>query len=820
MAQAVRLAAVVSLALGGIAAIVMFGPDSGPRHPLLNEIVASNASTLSSADGEFSDWIEVHNPTEESFALTGWFLSDSDDDPDRWAFPEVVLAPDEHLVVFASGHDLTDPATELHTDFRIRRSGEPVLLVQPDGQTVADRLPAVALPRDASFGRAPVDRTRTCFFAFPTPGEENARGCFADADLGAPTFSAPSGFSDGPVTLAITAPEDAEIIYTLDGSYPDLATNPDRTLVYDAPLRIEDRSGEPNTISTVDTTVPTDQVAWDAPDPPELEGAVQKATVVRARTPSGAERVATYFVGEHLRRDGLPVLSLALDEEYLFDHDIGLAVAGRTFAEYRASDAFDPELGWGTPANYHERGRDWERPLPDDLRRSVVFEHCGADGTCDYQTRVGVRIHGNYSRSLPQKPLRLYARDEYGGRDLAYPFFADDAPADHRRLLLRNSGSDATELLLVDGYAQSLMRHFAAGTQAYQPAVLFINGEYWGIHNMRERQDRHYLETVYGADADEVVLFGPYLSIRSGVPAGAGPFVDLVERVAAGDPQDPALLARVDAELDRVNFFDFLIAHIYVGNPDWPGNNMRLWREPGGPDPVGEGVRDGRWRWLIFDLDQLGGGRGSYDVDFDAFAHGMRATDDPTVRFGVPLLFHRLMEVEEVRHQFLQRFADHLNTAFSPDHALRRISELEDLLEEEIAHHAARWDTPPSVVRWRNDLTRLRSFMRRRPDAQRRHLRELFDLEGTATVALRTDPEAGSIRVNSLDLVRDTPGVDDPADWEGVYFRGVPVELEAVPAQGYRFVRWRGMPGEDPREPSLEIMLEEDLGLEAVFAPA
>lgn len=805
--------------VAGIIAVVAWDQRQwDPPHPVINEIVASNASTLMSAHGESPDWIELHNPTSQTFDLTGWFLSDDDQDPDRWEFPEVDLAPGEHLVVFASGQDRTDPAAAVHTDFRIERSGEPVLLVEPDGQTVADRFPSVGLPRDASFGRDRQDPARTCYFAFPTPGGPNDRGCFADADLGAPTFSVTSGFFDDPVEVEILAEEDAEIIYTVDGSYPDLAENPDRTLVYDAPLRIEDRSDEPNTISTVDTTVPSDQVEWDASDPPELTEPVQKATVLRARTISSAERVATYFVGSHLRREGLPVLSLALDEEYLFDHDTGISVAGKTFEEYRASPRFDPTFGWSSPANYHQRGRDWERPFPDSLRRSVVFEHCGVTGTCDYQTRVGVRMHGNYSRTLPHKPLRLYAREDYGDRHFSYPFFGDDAPARHRRLLLRNSGTDATGLLLVDGFTQSLMTHFVADTQAYQPAVLFVNGEYWGIHNIRERHDRHYLEEVHGADADDVVLLGPYLSVDAGVPAGAESFVELVERVAAEDPEDAALLARVEAELDLESFFDFLIAHIYVGNPDWPGNNMRLWREPNGPDAIGEGVRDGRWRWMIFDLDQLGAGVGAFDVDYDVFASGLKPTDDPHFRFGVPLLFHRLTENEDIRDRFLQRFADHLNTAFHPDRALQRIDELEDLLADEIRHHAERWDTPRSLFGWRTDLNELRSFMEERPAVQRRHLEELFDLDGTATVAVRTDPDAGSVRVNTLDIVSETPGVDDPSDWEGTYFQGVPVELEAKPSEGYRFVRWRGVPGSDARQARIEVVPDGDVTLQAVFA--
>ena len=813
--QRIQLAGVTIVLAGVIVVIALYADTVGTRQPVISEIATSNASLLADDTGDHPDWIELHNRTDEPVDLGGWFLSDDDAQPDRWEFPEISIPAGDYLVVFASGADRNEPSQELHTDFRLAQSGEPVLLVAPDGQTIVDRLPPTEVPRDASFGRDPSDPSRTCFFAFPTPGEPNVDECFDHPDLGVPTFTAPSGFHPEPFDLEIVADDpDSEIIYTLDGSYPDREANPERTKIYAGPLRIADRSDEPDDLSLRQTDFQGRTVENRSEEP------VQKGTVVRARTTYGAERVATYFVGDHLVRSELPVLSLALDEEYLFDHDTGIYVPGRIYEEFRDSEAFDPDLAWRSPANYHQRGREWERPFQDDLRRAVVFEHCAPGArVCDHQQAVGVRLHGNFSRSLPQKSLRLYARNDYGERTLSYPFFGEEGPRDHRRLLLRNSGNDARNLMFLDGYLQSLMTDFAADTQAYQPATLFINGEYWGIHNLRERYDRHYLATVHGADPDRVVILDTAFDVEAGDPDGDEPFRELLELIVEGDVSNPAAVERIEAEIDLDSFFDFVIAHVAVGNWDWPRNNVRLWREVDGPDRPGASTRDGRWRWLVFDLDLMGGNLGQYDADYDVFTERFAPPVDDDQPPGYAAMFHRLMDNDALRDRFLARYADRLNTTFDPAITVGQLDDLEGLLEEEIVLHRARWGELASGESWHDEVDRLRTFMQQRPARLRDHAVDLFGLEGNAALRVAHDGDRGTVQVNTHDVANADTEIGHSTDWHGTFFLGVPVRLEAMPEEGYRFVRWEGLTGPAARHATLDVALDGPTRVRAVFEP-
>ncbi|MEX2563491.1 MAG: CotH kinase family protein [Nitriliruptoraceae bacterium] len=830
----IKRIALAIVVLGILAGLAVFGPrlagqglfggeseDDGPVVPvasdvLITQFVASNGSVGQDEDGDRSDWIELHNPSGEPVELAGHYLSDDDDEPDRWRLPDVTIDAGGYLLVWASGKDRDDPAGELHTDFSLDQNGEPLLLVAPDGETVIDRLEPVFLPRNIARGRDPTDGDRICYFVVPTPGEANVDECFDDLTLGAPRLSTTSGFYEQPFGLEIEVDDpNATIIYTLDGSYPDLDHNPDRTLIYDGPLRIVDRTPEPERLSRIEVTIPEGLGAFSTVPLPPFEASIDKSTVVRARSPYGAETVATYFVGPDMVRADLPVVSLVLDEEYLFDDEIGIYVPGNVFAEFLESDDYDPEMVVSQmPTNYNQRGRDWERPPMGQHHRAVVFEHCAPGGVCDYQRNVGLRIHGGATRAFHQKSLRLYARNDYGDRVFAYPFFSDRAPVGHRRLLMRNSGNDQGRTMIIDGYLQALMTHFRADTQAFQPVVVFINGEYWGIHNFRERYDQHYLELYYGADPDSVVMFEGGLAADT---AGR----ELLEFVASSDPTSESTLARIEREMDLDSWIDFLVAHMFAGNPDWPGRNERMWRQPDGPDRVGEGFLDGRWRWQIVDLDQMGGRLGLYDETYDVLSDRFAPTADIDFEGGSPALFTWLMDNDEVRQRFIVRFADHLNTSFDPDRASRVLTETVEAIEDEMPRHEARYPLFDDID-WRDQLEQLDTFMQLRPDAVRGHIATRFGLAGQMTLDVATDPDGGFVRVNTIAIDGTTPGVADPANWQGTYFIGVPLRIEAVPWAGHEFVRWEGpsadLAGIDATNPVIEFEPDDDMDLIAVFA--
>lgn len=786
---------------------------AGDPAPRLNELVSSNAFLVEDGFGQHPDWIELHNPSDQVIDLRGWGLSDGGDPTAAWRFPAVQLDPEEYLVVFASGRDGVDPDGNHHTDFRLDRTGEAVSLVDPD-DVVRDRAPSAELVRNQALGRSGDDPSRWCHHLHPTPGAANGSVCWSDAALGAPELSIGSGFYDDAIDVELSSADGAEEIwYTLDGSYPDLDENPDHTLVADGPIRIEDRTPEPEHLSEISLSMDGGRVGW-APETADPVRPVPKGTVLRARSPHGGETVATYFVGAHHRRPNLPVASLSFDEEFLFDERTGLFMPGAVFDEFVEGPDFDPALTYATPGNFQERGREWERPGTDDLHRPVWLDWCEPGGDCAYQTAVGVRVHGGASRVNIRKSVRLYARAEFGSDRFDHAFFAGSPLTGHRRLILRTGGNNHNRSILADAYLHSLMTHFKADVQAARPVALFLNGEYWGLYLLRERYDQHYLEVVHGADPGSVVfvdLRGP--TVEAGDPGDVDAYVGLLDLLARAEPGGRVARDRIDDALDLESFFDFLIAHIYVGNRDWAPNNALVWRQP---DGIGDGTLDGRWRWLIIDLDLAGADR--FDPSYDAIASRLTLDDDLLHRGGIPLLFDRVMAHPELRDQFLARFADHLNTTFLPERTVPELDRQAAVIAPEIPVHIDRWRSPADVGTWEGDIDTIRDFMQQRPAAQRQQLQDHFGLSGTAPVTVRgSDGDRGHVRINTIELVEGTPGVGDPEDWSGEYFLDVPIELEAVPAPGFRFVRWDGAPANVAELERFRWTVTRPLTVEAVF---
>lgn len=767
----------------------------------LNEVMSANATVIADEDGDYENWIEIYNQGDEPAHLEGYGLSDDFTRPFRWRFPDVTIPPGEFLLVWASGKDRAIPGSDLHTGFGISAEGEEVVLTDPDTNRV-DHLPPIEIPGNTSIGRKPDGIGGWVFFADPTPGASNTTEGFG-SQLDPPKFSHSGGFHTGPIDLELHHPDSRAVIhYTLDGSEPDRDSP-----VYDGPIRLSDRSDEPNVLSTIRTTpIMSGNRRWIEP-----AGPVRKANVLRAKAfrdgalPSG--RTQTYFIfDEGADAYGLPVVSLATDSTHLFDYDTGLYVSGAYY--------IDGDYGTG---NYFERGMAWERPASLELYEK--------DGSPGLEQDIGVRIHGGFTRRFPMKSLRLYARAGYDERRFHYRMFDEVGDEHFNRFILRASGNDFGFTMFMDAAAQSLIRHFNVDTQAYRPVIVFINGEYWGIHNIRERYDRRYLERVYGADPDNIDLLTGRQIVKEGDNRHYLAMVDYIDRY---DLSDPARFDSVKTMMDIDNFLDYYSAEIYYGNNDWPHNNIDFWRarEPYNPDaPKG---LDGRWRWLLFDVDRSLGYSTHYTFDMIEW---VTAEKNPRTEQEWPnLLLRNLLENESFHDHFINQLSDHLNTAFSEDRVPDVVDSLWDPLASVIDEHIKRWQNHGSRIRWERLVGDMKEYGRERPTHMRQHVSEHFDIgrqaEVTVDVAgissVLSNAKQGFVRVNTADIHSGTPGVKrDPYPWTGIYFSKVPVTLTAVPREGFAFSHWSCdgaiQNGASPEEREISVLADPDITCTAHF---
>ena len=725
----------------------------------INEIMASNTTVLADEDGDYPDWIELLNAGDSTVNLAGYGLSDREDNPYKWRFPDVTIEAGGFLVVFASGKE-TSGTTELHANFKISADGETLVLTSPDGSTI-DRVPTHVIPTDISWGRKPDEGGDWVLFYEPTPGESNTSQGYTD-HAGRVICSHPGGFYSTSVTLELTMDSPgAKIHYTLDGSTPTEESNP-----YESPL------------------------------------VLAATTVVRARVYEdgklpGKIATQTYLINANI---SLPVVSLSTEPANFFDELTGIYVHGN-----------DPGGPFFYPgANFW---KDWEKPVHVEM-----FE---PDGTIGFSIDGGVKINGEINRLNLQKSLCIYARNRYGYGSINHRIFPDVPVGEFKSIVLRNSGNDWKYTMIRDGLFQGLFMDRDVEVQGHRPAVVFINGEYFGIHNIRERKNEDYIASHHDVDPDELDILESSASIWKTditdddlivVEGDDEHYAKMMNYLNDNDISDSQHYTYIRTQMDVDNFIETCVAHMFLADWDWPGRNTRIWRPK---------TQDGKWRWLLFDLDI--GMWSEEDVTDDMVRWTLDTAEYQPGTSNAPwstFLLRKFLENREFEINFINRFADCMNTVFHPVHVTRRIEEMAGVIETEIPRHVDTWTQKvsesyyrtgnpiSSVDSWYDNIRMLKDFTSLRPHYMRQHLKDYFGLADTVTVTFVTSlTESGSIHLNSLDL--------DTFPWTGTYFTDVPVTVTALPNLGYRFVRWEG--ASTSADTSIELTLTGDTGLTAVF---
>jgi hypothetical protein len=624
--------------------------------------------------------------------------------------------------------------------------------------------------------------------------------------LSPPSFSHEPGFYNSSIQVSLSNTEvegSIRIIYTLDGSTPEPSNlsgtsfefknhypggSRERasfiSLEYIDPITIENRTDEIESMASIASDYNGYRIR--SSDSRLFKGTVIRAMAVRDDGLTSPEVTRSYFVTSQGRsRYSLPVMSIAVTSKHFYDYEEGIYTPGKIWDD-QAGGVKDG----GAIANYAQRGDEWEKYA------HLEFFDGGSTGAALSQN-VGLRIHGGYSRAHAMKSLRIYARNSYGEEYLNHRIFPQLPHDKYKRLILRNSGNDWDFTFFRDAAIAAVMSPLQVDLQAYRPVILFINGEYWGIHNIRERYDKHYLARTFGVPDTSVDLMTVSNEHQYEVKEGNDVhFQAMLNYISQHDLSQATHYEYIKTRMDTDNFIDFQIAHIYSRNTDWPGNNVDFWRHiTPFYNPDAQYGHDGRWRWMVFDTDfGFGIWNNNYLHNTLSFAASSSGPDWPNPPWSTFLL-RNLLNSNEFRDQFINRFADLLNTAFLPSRAVVIINDLQRAIEPEMGEHISRWSNPESISYWQEEVDKMIEFVNERPANQRSHINSHFGLSGTYNLNVDvSDSSRGYLRVNTIDVVSATEGVSSNVyPWSGEYFAGVPIEIEAVPNPGSSFSHWEGV---------------------------
>jgi len=746
----------------------------------INEIMASNATTLADEDGTYADWIELYNYGTEDINLEGWSISDSYDNPLKWNFPDTIIQAQSYLLLWASGKNRTEGS--LHTNFSIRSNGEELILTDNEGNRV-DEVSPVLLPTDISYGRFPNGVGNFKYYIQPTAALPNHDNGF-DELVTPPLFSHNPGFyTDSFYVKIYHIDPNVEIRFTLDGSVPTAGSE-----IFPDSLLIRNRKNDPNQLSDIPTTPVSapEWYSWFAPLDTVFKGTNIRAKAFKAGSLSPYTETITYWVDPDIHtRYSLPVVSLSMNPDDLLGNR-------------------------GIYTNYNQRGPNWERDL-----HMAFFE---PDGSVGFATDAGVRLHGGNSRRYALKSFRIYFRNEYGDSHIDYPVFPDQQINTHDRLILRNGGSDWAYTYFRDAFAQSILNGFTeVDHQEYRPSVVFLNGEYWGIMNIRERLDNKYIENYY--DYTEIDMLESTGQLIYGSKMH---YENLISFLHNNNLNESENYEWVQTQMDVDNFRDYHILQIFSMNTDQPGKNVRFWRPQ---------TENGKWKWMWWDMDDtfLFGPHNNHDRNGLIYCTGLNNISATQINPKTPppswapngpaqtFPLRALLESNEFRHDFINRFADLLNTAFQPQYLFEIIDNFHATTAPHQYEHYRRWHRPEPEI-YNQHLQHLYDFSEHRFHYMRQHIEEFFELDGNYQLTLDVASGQGHIRINTLHLTPELPALNNPVyPWTGKYFKGLPIEIEAVPAPGYVFSHWGEIT--DIQNPLSLTNDQDQLKLTAHFLP-
>ncbi len=615
-----------------------------------------------------------------------------------------------------------------------------------------------------------------------------------------PTLSHLGGFYNTSFLLTINPKPNTIVYYTLDGTTPTSSSNR-----YIAPLLIEEQwieaTGEEFVIDQHTTTIPTplslirtSPLYWISPKDDIFQATILK---VMAYDLTGKKKsdvlTETYFVSEKIDEYyRFLVMSIITDPKNLYDYNTGISIMGKHY-----DSSLDEAGHQNRTGNYFMRGDDWERPIHVELFEPTGLRVMSQD--------AGIRLHGGLSRKYPIKSYRLYARTEYDEQNrFEYPFFADEEITSFKRLVLRNGGQSYQYTFFGEAFAQHILKPLTLDLQNSRPVILFINGEYFGIRNIRERIDTNYLDDHYGLNERQVTILTGHAYMEDGSRSGQLHYQRLYQYATLQDLSDDRKYHNVQRWLDTDNYIDYMISQLYMGNVDWPQNNILYWRKNTSYQPSAAYGHDGRWRFIINDLDA------SFGISWGATTPDVNSFERLTGQnWKTGKLFTSLLKNDQFKAQFVYRMKELLETVFDETRITDELDDWVELYTPDMEKHIQRWGYPASMDTWMTYVDRMYAFADGRQAVMMETMENYLGLSEKHHVSIDFDASKGSVQILGK---MDTSGhaVDH-------YYHDLPVTFEGVAKTGYHVAGWYYQGMLLSREAQLTLSPEEALSIELRF---
>ncbi len=429
-------------------------------------------------------------------------------------------------------------------------------------------------------------------------------------------------------------------------------------------------------------------------------------------------------------------------------------------------------------------GENWKRKF---LKMPGHIEFFNKENNLLYEENADVKIHGRYSRKYAQKSHRLTARSSLGASKFDYPFFGDRGFDKYDKLIIRNAGNDFLDFTMNDLMTVALTEKIGLLHSKGRPVLMYLNGNYWGKYNLREKIDDEMISEIYDVSEDSV----NYYDVWETKQGNSMRYDSSISKLTAiDDKNSQEFIDTFNEYYELENFIDYFILNSYINNRDWLDNNVLAWNSP---------EYDNKIRFVC------------WDTDFSYIDHWQRTYKK--FEYYSESRYVQLMESvlanKEIRTYFLNRTSDLLNTMFTEENMNRIFDSTFALFETEFERHRQRW--PESGKDYNEKLKVRREFHKERVNGERWTWTDYFeDITHAPKIHLTSNIDNPEIRISTIKISK--------LPWKGRYYEKTPIEIEAYDVPGYEFIKWEGVSESSERIITITLS-ENDTNLKAIYRP-
>lgn len=720
----------------------------------ITEYMTNNLSYNMSLDKKFYSLIEIHNYDDKDINLNGFYLTDKEDNPRKWTFPDVTIKKDEYLIIYASGQDKYENK-EIHTNFKLNND-DGVLVLSSPNKAVISKINIQKLEENTSYG---LYKNKWQVYMMPSFGKENTKDSGKNTIKKDVIINEVSIYpkeaielynnSDTDIKLdGYTIGDKSDIKYNLSGRtiskngyivlYKNtlgFGINNANDIIYlTKDGQIVDTFNVNKLTGNISTGITDNKKVYyknitlgstnssityngfsESPIFNIDGGYVNSGTEVKLKTNDNSTIYYTtngsfpnknsYKYDKPIKIDKNMVIKAISYRDGYIESDI----VSRTFIVGRkhnisfvsVSSDYNNLFGdYGIITNYMSRAE-----------KKVSFEFYEDDGSFGTSFISDAKLSGADSRKEPQKSISIYLRKRYGQSFVNYPFF-DNNYHEYSSILLRNAGEDPKGIRIMDAALTRILKgEMDIDMQDYRPVVVYLNGNYYGMYNLREKLNGDYVESKFDIDNDDIDLIKGSTPVKGNIKD----YNKIVSYINNHDVKDKSVYEYIKTQIDVQELINYWIVESFYGNTDL--GNIRYWKSD-----------DGKWRWMLYDLDWS-----LWNLSLD-MGYPIKNIKVPAATYvGTSIqIVRKLYQNSEFKDLYLTSLAKYLKTTFKPDRMTKIVDELAKEIEDEMPYHIIKWGSSyvrlSSMTRWKNNLKSFKNNLTIRYNNVVNNIRSYFNL--------------------------------------------------------------------------------------------